>query len=831
MALPSQRLVNDDLFVINRITANDVDTYKVNTDDIGVFLLEADRHPGNQPGDKYVNDGEINIYGKLENLGDDIINLHSANEHCEGKLTFDKGFFITGNAMDVLVSLDYATLTDELTCPDGGLDGSTTCIKLDMVWLSDHIVCGGTGLESNGNCIGINLCEATSGLSFQSSGCLEVNLCPNRAIIFHPVNGCMDVDLNWLTNQLSCDGLRPSGGDVNSSCMEIDMGWLSDNIRCDSTGNPSAYGGSGLIDGGGCIRIDPCWVNDQLNSGNPQYVISDYDATSIDTTNCKLRVNEAWLLQWAKDNIQDIKVAGLCLEISDNTNLFKGDVEITLPEQCMDDWTVGVIQREIKNITVGGCIDISSNQNVALGQVKISTNKSCIEDIIDGHLGVIKKGTGCIGAISNGGDLTKGDVSISVDNDCIQAMIDASLDGFDGTGTIGPTPKDGKLTIKEGTNGIRITATNGKTHSANTAQNTTWTIDMDPDSCPDFNEPISATRLHLKESGGGGEPAIVIGTEKAFKGGCIAGPDGKPEYEDDGVTCKHGIKAWLGINSNQQNGSFSCVRGIEGWKDIEDCGGSAKGETERLFSVAAGTRVKPHHATAGLIELGTGEAEDVRVFLYGDDSETGIVGGKPEERKYNRFCFARTKFFRGQIEEISRSNDARINFNIDDIIDTFGGYNDDPEVTDGIFRWGLKPMSEYGDHKYPYLFIDSKELAQKLPGFVDYTPGPSAWEVFEMRDDDGELIDTDFVLKDDFDPSTQTEPGAINWQAVHAVAIAALAKHKRRIAELEAKTTRAGTLNTLGIVEYTNETAAANSGLGQGEVYWDTTLNRMRAVT
>ena len=257
MALPPQRLLNNDLFIINRITAlTDVETYKINTDDIGVFLLETPQIGGGSQDNKYVNDGEINIYGKLQNTGASYLNLHSANEYCEGKLSFDEGFYITGSHMDVLITHDYATLSSELTCDDGGIDGSTTCMKLDMVWLSENIVC--SGLEATGNCISIDLCDDISGLTFGGDGCLHINLCPDDGIVFHPKNGCLQLDLNYLTNSLSCDGLRPAGGDINSECIEIDMVWLTDNIRCGSAGNPSADGGSGLIDGGGCLSVDPC---------------------------------------------------------------------------------------------------------------------------------------------------------------------------------------------------------------------------------------------------------------------------------------------------------------------------------------------------------------------------------------------------------------------------------------------------------------------------------------------------------------------------------------------------------------------------------------------
>ena len=838
MALPPKCLLSGDLFIVNRITTvNDVDTYKINTDDIGIFLLDTPQPGGGSQNNKYVNDGEINIYGQLQNLGASYLNLHSANEYCEGKLSFDHGFHITGSHMDVLITHDYSTLSKELTCDDGGIDGSTTCMKLDMVWLSENIVC--SGLEATGNCIGINLCDDISGLTFGGDGCLHINLCPDNGIIYHPNNGCLQLDLKYLSNSLNCDGLRPAGGNPNSTCMEIDMAWLTDNIRCGSAGNSSADGGSGLIDGGGCISVDPCWVNNQLNTSNKQYLISDYDATSIDTANCKLRVNEAWLLKWAQDNILNIEIHedALCLEIDDNKNLFEDEVVINLPEDCMKTWTEGVIDGKIKNIIGLDGIDVvGPNANVANGTVSLQVNESYIQGLIDLSIDALPDPADqCDGKLTikvTGNGSVVGNKTYDPCGDPNQSI----TINVTGGGTGGPTPNDGTLKIKKGDNGIRFLEKSGSSfgpvdeivHSADTADDSIYKIDIDPASCPDWTVPISGQKLFLKASGGGGEPTLVMGTKKAADGACIDGavkPNGK---------CEYGRLAWLGVSSNQQNGSFTCHRGIEGWEDYDNCGGKPTGETERLFSVAAGTKVLPHHASAGIITSGSGLAEDLRIFKYNQNpgaNDNGIVGGRPDQGLYNRFCFRKVSFLRGEITELSRASDTRVNLDIDNVLDTFGGYADDPAVSDGIFRWGNKPMDESPDHKYPFLFIDPYELGAKLPGFVDFTPDASSWEVVESRDDDGELIDADFRLKDDFDPTTQLEIGAVNWQALHALAIAALVKHKNRIVELEAKTTREGTLNTLGIIEYTNETAAANSGLGQGEVYWDLELDRMRAVT
>ena len=829
MALPPQRLVNDDLFIVNRITANDVDTYKVNADDIGVFLLEAPAPGGGNQDDKFINDGEINIYGKLQNLGASYLNLHSANEHCEGKLSFDEGFHITGQHMDVLITHDYATLAKELSCDDGGIDGTTTCLKLDMEWLSDSIVTGCSGLESGGSCIGINLCDDISGLTFLGDGCLKVNLCPNNGIVYHPNNGCLELDLNYLAVSLSCDGLRPADGNVNSSCMEIDMEWLTDNIRCGSAGNSSAYGGSGLTDKGGCLSVNPCWVNDQLNAGNPQYMISDYDATSIDTKSCKLRVNEAWLLQWAKDNIQQVQIAddALCIKIAGNKNLFKDHVVIDLPENCMKTWVEGEMDSYIKDI---------------IGLTGI--------DVIGGNASV-----------------AKGTVSLQVNEPYIQGLIDTSIGNIPAPPTPG-TPGDGKLEIVAGS-GISIERVSGGSEfTANQTSNTKWkikntgstgsgspptdacnngglnynssnnclSVDIDavatkacddsltynsannclavnfPESCPAYEKNVSGGALYSRSSGSKLKPALVIGTKDAA---------------DDG-------KAWAGIGSNVDNGSWSIYFSYKGWKNINNCGGESR-ETDRekiriIQSVACGDKVNPHFANVGLVKQANVLNGTVQCFNYGKDGS--FHGGAPlGGGAYTRFCFVPGNGRSGDFPELPAS-DTRTVIDIDSMIDELGTRSSGGQrgISTGMIRWNLKKSED--TVPYAAMYIDTSELAAKFPALVEWTASEEVYDVVETLDSNGEFESYDHITNPDKITPENMEPGQLNTNAMFCALLLANKRLKTRIDQLEQeKTSRAGTLNTLGISEYSNETAAANSGLGQGEIYWDTTLNRMRAVT
>ena len=112
------------------------------------------------------------------------------------------------------------------------------------------------------------------------------------------------------------------------------MDWLSNNIRCGDLHDPTGTN-SGLIDGGGCLEIDPCWVGDRFNTSNPPLVVTDDMAQSIDTYGCNLAVNEDWLHDWAEGNIGKITTSGVCISV-DNDNLFQGDIDINLDGSIQD---------------------------------------------------------------------------------------------------------------------------------------------------------------------------------------------------------------------------------------------------------------------------------------------------------------------------------------------------------------------------------------------------------------------------------------------------------------------------------------------------------------
>jgi len=731
------------LFVINRIETPDVNTFKVNANDIGIFLLEAPRPPGSSPDDKFVNDGPLNVYGEIPGGSLEYINLHSANEYCEGKLNFREGFYVTGADMDVTIHHDYAEIAKNLACLNGGIDGSTTCLKLDMKWLSENIICSGSGLDTAGDCIFIDLC-VHSGLVIDGSGCLEVSLCPGRGVIHDPIDGCLDVDLNYLSQVLACEGLQPQGGDPDATCIELDMVWLSANIRCGDPTDNSAENGSGLIDEMGCIRVDPCWVGDQWNTSNPN---PPNDTGSIDIEQCRLAVNEDWLLQWAKDNINDIKTSGDC--ISGGGNLFKKEVEIALDVDCI----------------VGKAVAATCAQNGTL----------TIKDSKGSNLG---KYSPC-----------DGDKTITIPDT-----------GGGGGGGSGWTPcAEPPLYI------------NGKD---------CLIFKPEPDTCTALGI-ITSTRVTNKVSGNPSNPGITIGID----------------MDDKSAT----YGQFIGFCGSPIDKRIRLV-GLNDWKTDDPCTPSIGSDNSDMAFFTRNKDVKD-------------DAPDVP---SAHNSEKRVMKNSciPISTEIGKILTFRTAQDRVRADYNTRMNpfglfegyeighevgeEADQAFDVDAITEALAGVGTASTIADGIISWERvsDEWLQKGNLEDPYNsqpftpVLRADRLASIHPALAQYKWSDDSYEKYAFSDDDPNNEEEwgGYKLKDDPDERTRVAVSP-NDHTLIVLLMVANRRQKARIAELEAKTTREGTLNTLGIVEYTNETAAANSGLGQGEVYWDTSLNRMRAVT
>ena len=122
-----QRLVDGDLFVINRPTLGGADTFKITANDIGLFLSGQTVH------DKFVNDGPINVYGYSSGAElNSSITLHSANEPCEGMLRFSDSFNTTGVTHNVKVALNFSKVAQQLTFKSSTLKARNSSIEVDI---------------------------------------------------------------------------------------------------------------------------------------------------------------------------------------------------------------------------------------------------------------------------------------------------------------------------------------------------------------------------------------------------------------------------------------------------------------------------------------------------------------------------------------------------------------------------------------------------------------------------------------------------------------------------------------------------------------------------
>ena len=938
MSLPPQKIVDNDLFVVNRIDQRgQVETYKTKARDIGVFLLEGAKPPGSHPEDKYINDGELNVYGELLGFGAGHINLHSANEYCEGKLTFDGGFFVSGTDMDVKIEHDYLEIATNLACLNGGIDGSTRCLRLDMYWLADNIICHGNGLETKGNCIGIDLCTH-SGLIIDSKGCLEVNLCPNRGVVHSDLDGCLEIDLNYLVTSLSCDGLRPGNGDPDSLCIEIDMAWLSANIRCGDPTNPLAAPESGLIDGGGCIKVDPCWVSDQWNLDNDNPSEAPQDTNSIDVQGCRIAINHEWLLKWAQDNIHDIEVDGLCITRSPNGNLFEEKVYIYQDVSCIRNYTcdnnqtITFKQNDYVVQTYTPCQQLD-NELIAFTYTVHQNGDHRAEFkpwISDEHLDVYRH------QWKQEGDLIKGTFE-PLTTDSLLVVYEHEIrqtgkfwstfkpldehrvtdirkiewyQSGDLNGTWEPLYGDERIdvyhhTIKQGGTTKTTfkpllanseTVVNQLTWKQNGAAKGTFkpldsdanidvyklTInvkDADGNSSTTVFEPLNANKTVTIEAGGGGggggdgdlcaKPPLLINSS-----GCVelkptadsCAPLGKITTdkitnETPGNPKVPGIV--LGINGDSSgDGDFigfcgsptdKRIRlvGLTGWEGSE-CGTSSgddssdmayfvrnkgKKDLESAPNFSAEKRVFKNSCVAystqsgkSLVHRNWGNGDRIQGEVDASDSPGSRDGSRPvgDNRLFDTDLVPET------------SDDATEGFNMDTVLDALVGVGTASVLGDGIVSWERIPdafleMQDLEDNVncqpfFPVLRAD--RLAAIHPSLAKYVWSDDSYYRAPYDDEDPNDPETwgKYLLNPD--PADRTRvPETANNHSLIVLLLATVRRYKTRLDNLTSSSTRSGTLTTLGINEYNNETAAANSGLGQGEVYWDLELDRMRAVT
>ena len=351
-----------------------------------------------------------------------------------------------------------------------------------------------------------------------------------------------------------------------------------------------------------------------------------------------------------------------------------------------------------------------------------------------------------------------------------------------------------------GGSGVKVTGGDFTANQA-TGSTVTWNVGLDLSGCPEWVAQDRALKQVTTGPGTAGQPAFII-------------------------NAKQGASSWIGMKTNDGQKVFTVSSGT-GWSQ-SGCNGTGSGG-EKIFQVA-------------------NKFETIGVNADQDSSGKPVYacradGGGPRPQELNRLYYKTGAFRRGEITEISRSTDTRVNIDIDEAIATFGGYSDDPETSGGLFRWGLKPSdgteTASVDALYPYLFIDSNEVANVLPYFVDYIPGPQAWDHIPIYEDDDYGGKTDVVdyyedkIKEDFDPETQMVVDGVNQTAINGLALAGLARHKRLIdnitndAELTGDTEVKGPITFGDIVKIdlpsltdaVDDTAAAAAGVEIGQVY------------
>lgn len=200
------------------------------------------------------------------------------------------------------------------------------------------------------------------------------------------------------------------------------------------------------------------------------------------------------------------------------------------------------------------------------------------------------------GATNNGGDLTLGSVDLKVNRSVINGGGNGNTGGsvndiIGGKGINLSPGAHGNLGNGDVTVNVDLCSGSGLQFDGSCLK----MENLDDDGCwSDTRKAFTAQRIYIAKSGSANDPGIVLGTHNAAN--------------DDQLNKE---KWWVGINSNQNNGSFALSTG-RGWSNFENCGGGPPTEDLELndpdtgtfggfFSVACGYSVMPNHKTAGLI--------------------------------------------------------------------------------------------------------------------------------------------------------------------------------------------------------------------------------------
>ena len=530
-----------------------------------------------------------------------------------------------------------------------------------------------------------------------------------------------------------------------------------------------------------------------------------------------------------------------CIEINICNNSI---LDLKAPDSCLD---VNICDPALS--TDGGCLSVNIDQ--------IASDLPCKDSgiILDGDclaldygkiissmgLGLLTSADNSVifagkGATAGGGDLTVGNVDLTVNSTVVG----------------GPPPGDGKLKLTAGT-GITINRTGGNQFGANqtTGSDVEWTINATGgggSSTPinSLTTPadgaIRLTPSHgnlqtsnvdvslcLANNGGlmfnPGNGCLKLdlcaGKGLHFDNGCVGvDPAQCPKWPSQQITGQKIVATgpgtgaqpamilnassaglgWIGFKTNTGSMGLAVTAGDEYIED--DCGGRTDKTSDehrfKLFEVIPGikgTSTPTMFRTRGVAEIGSSNLATVRCFAVDEDGDSQ-VGGPPTDDTLNRFVYDKNHFRLGELPEITRAADARVDIDIDQALEAIGGYSDDPTTSGGLLRWGLKevPQSDTLETplRFPHCYIDAEELAQVLPAFVRYYAPNSSFTPTHTYEKDEDGNDTDEIAFTKWDMKEDTTvddllPMEVNEQALFGLALAGLLKYKKRSEDLQSQ--------------------------------------------
>lgn len=372
---------------------------------------------------------------------------------------------------------------------------------------------------------------------------------------------------------------------------------------------------------------------------------------------------------------------------------------------------------------------------------------------------------------------------------------------------------------------------------------------MSDTACPNWRDlNLLVNKVYTNEPGTIENPAIVLGVKDIVDS----------------------TKFWNGLCSNAAAGAIMSYCTSGGTPSGGNCAPDVSGSTrQRVFSFSNGnnpaTDASPHVMTGGMVDSHN-DQDAVMVCYTWTDGHHQEHNGAPKKYGNTKFAFDKDQgSYKGGVDSagvavattlgteaeqlygipsgyelLVPSGDTRISgFTVDDALDAFGGFADDPDVDNGVVRWVNKQVAhtENDPLYFPFACVSARELAARLPLFTNWTLKGSAWNPSVEYDEDGSET-WDYHVKENL-TIADLEPGRLNTTGLHGLALAGLARHKKKLDTVENKleqVVRAEGTTELGInapatfgdvvkidlaslTDAADDTAAAAAGVEVSQVY------------